>query len=452
MKRKTIFLCSDCGYEAVKWSGQCPSCGAWNTLEEMAAPAAPKAHSGMGTAFTRSAPQKVSEVGGADELRLSTGISEFDRVLGGGAVAGSLILVGGEPGIGKSTLLLQACRNICAGERVLYVSGEESARQLKLRAQRVEALSDNLYIHAETDMDEVINAALKLKPTLMVIDSIQTIYRTSVESSPGSVSQIRDCTMALMQLAKSEGITIMVVGHVTKDGAIAGPKVLEHMVDCVLYFEGERNISYRMLRAAKNRFGSTNEIGVFEMSDAGLQEITNPSQALLSGRPEDAAGSCVACAMEGTRPILAEVQALVTKTVYGVPRRMAAGVDYNRAVLIMAILEKRAGLLLGASDAYLNVIGGLRLDEPAVDLPAALAIASSFLDRPVREGLVAFGEIGLTGELRAVSAVSQRLNEVRRLGFTKCVVPALCLKGVRVPDGLEVVAVKSLMDAIEQSL
>ena len=452
MKRKTIFLCSDCGYEAVKWSGQCPSCGAWNTLEEMAAPAAPKAHSGMGTAFTRSAPQKVSEVGGADELRLSTGISEFDRVLGGGAVAGSLILVGGEPGIGKSTLLLQACRNICAGERVLYVSGEESARQLKLRAQRVEALSDNLYIHAETDMDEVINAALKLKPTLMVIDSIQTIYRTSVESSPGSVSQIRDCTMALMQLAKSEGITIMVVGHVTKDGAIAGPKVLEHMVDCVLYFEGERNISYRMLRAAKNRFGSTNEIGVFEMSDVGLQEITNPSQALLSGRPEDAAGSCVACAMEGTRPILAEVQALVTKTVYGVPRRMAAGVDYNRAVLIMAILEKRAGLLLGASDAYLNVIGGLRLDEPAVDLPAALAIASSFLDRPVREGLVAFGEIGLTGELRAVSAVSQRLNEVRRLGFTKCVVPALCLKGVRVPDGLEVVAVKSLMDAIEQSL
>ncbi len=452
MKRKTIFLCSDCGYEAVKWSGQCPSCGAWNTLEEMAAPAAPKAHSGMGTAFTRSAPQKVSEVGGADELRLSTGISEFDRVLGGGAVAGSLILVGGEPGIGKSTLLLQACRNICAGERVLYVSGEESARQLKLRAQRVEALSDNLYIHAETDMDEVINAALKLKPTLMVIDSIQTIYRTSVESSPGSVSQIRDCTMALMQLAKSEGITIMVVGHVTKDGAIAGPKVLEHMVDCVLYFEGERNISYRMLRAAKNRFGSTNEIGVFEMSDAGLQEITNPSQALLSGRPEDAAGSCVACAMEGTRPILAEVQALVTKTVYGVPRRMAAGVDYNRAVLIMAILEKRAGLLLGASDAYLNVIGGLRLDEPAVDLPAALAIASSFLDRPVREGLVAFGEIGLTGELRAVSAVSQRLNEVRRLGFTKCVVPALCLKGVRVPNGLEVVAVKSLMDAIEQSL
>ena len=452
MKRKTIFLCSDCGYEAVKWSGQCPSCGAWNTLEEMAAPAAPKAHSGMGTAFTRSAPQKVSEVGGADELRLSTGISEFDRVLGGGAVAGSLILVGGEPGIGKSTLLLQACRNICAGERVLYVSGEESARQLKLRAQRVEALSDNLYIHAETDMDEVINAALKLKPTLMVIDSIQTIYRTSVESSPGSVSQIRDCTMALMQLAKSEGITIMVVGHVTKDGAIAGPKVLEHMVDCVLYFEGERNISYRMLRAAKNRFGSTNEIGVFEMSDAGLQEITTPSQALLSGRPEDAAGSCVACAMEGTRPILAEVQALVTKTVYGVPRRMAAGVDYNRAVLIMAILEKRAGLLLGASDAYLNVIGGLRLDEPAVDLPAALAIASSFLDRPVREGLVAFGEIGLTGELRAVSAVSQRLNEVRRLGFTKCVVPALCLKGVRVPNGLEVVAVKSLMDAIEQSL
>ncbi len=452
MKRKTIFLCSDCGYEAVKWSGQCPSCGAWNTLEEMVAPAAPKAHSGMGTAFTRSAPQKVSEVGGADELRLSTGISEFDRVLGGGAVAGSLILVGGEPGIGKSTLLLQACRNICAGERVLYVSGEESARQLKLRAQRVEALSDNLYIHAETDMDEVINAALKLKPALMVIDSIQTIYRTSVESSPGSVSQIRDCTMALMQLAKSEGITIMVVGHVTKDGAIAGPKVLEHMVDCVLYFEGERNISYRMLRAAKNRFGSTNEIGVFEMSDAGLQEITNPSQALLSGRPEDAAGSCVACAMEGTRPILAEVQALVTKTVYGVPRRMAAGVDYNRAVLIMAILEKRAGLLLGASDAYLNVIGGLRLDEPAVDLPAALAIASSFLDRPVREGLVAFGEIGLTGELRAVSAVSQRLNEVRRLGFTKCVVPALCLKGVRVPDGLEVVAVKSLMDAIEQSL
>lgn len=452
MKRKTIFLCSDCGYEAVKWSGQCPSCGAWNTLEEMVAPAAPKAHSGMGTAFTRSAPQKVSEVGGADELRLSTGISEFDRVLGGGAVAGSLILVGGEPGIGKSTLLLQACRNICAGERVLYVSGEESARQLKLRAQRVEALSDNLYIHAETDMDEVINAALKLKPALMVIDSIQTIYRTSVESSPGSVSQIRDCTMALMQLAKSEGITIMVVGHVTKDGAIAGPKVLEHMVDCVLYFEGERNISYRMLRAAKNRFGSTNEIGVFEMSDAGLQEITNPSQALLSGRPEDAAGSCVACAMEGTRPILAEVQALVTKTVYGVPRRMAAGVDYNRAVLIMAILEKRAGLLLGASDAYLNVIGGLRLDEPAVDLPAALAIASSFLDRPVREGLVAFGEIGLTGELRAVSAVSQRLNEVRRLGFTKCVVPALCLKGVRVPNGLEVVAVKSLMDAIEQSL
>ena len=448
MKRKTIFLCSDCGYEAVKWSGQCPSCGAWNTLEEMAAPTAPKAHSGMGTAFTRSAPQKVSEVGGADELRLSTGISEFDRVLGGGAVAGSLILVGGEPGIGKSTLLLQACRNICAGERVLYVSGEESARQLKLRAQRVEALSDNLYIHAETDMDEVINAALKLKPTLMVIDSIQTIYRTSVESSPGSVSQIRDCTMALMQLAKSEGITIMVVGHVTKDGAIAGPKVLEHMVDCVLYFEGDRHMTYRILRAAKNRFGATNEIGVFEMMDTGLREVENPSEMLLSGRPADASGTCVTCVMEGARPVLAEVQALLAPCSGARPLRSSNGFDYNRAAMLLAVLEKRGNLKVSQCDAYLNIIGGLTLDEPAADLAAVVAIASSYLDKPVPSTMTAIGEVGLSGEIRSITHMEQRLSEVKRLGFTQCMIPAHRAKDLKAPAGLELLPVANISRAL----
>jgi len=365
---------------------------------------------------------------------------------------GSLVLVGGAPGIGKSTLLLQICNNLCAERKVLYVSGEESEQQIKLRAERIGVLPEDLYILSETRISDIMEAIEQTKPDILIADSIQTLYNELNESSPGSVSQVKDCTMTLMQLSKNRGITVFVVGHINKDGAIAGPKVLEHMVDCVLYFEGDQNTSYRLLRAAKNRFGSTNEIGVFEMVDTGLVEVPNPSQMLLEGRPEGASGTCVACVMEGTRPVLAEVQALVTKTTLSVPRRTSDGFDYNRAVLLLAVSEKRAGMKLGVFDAYINVIGGLRLDEPAADLPVVLAVASSYRDAPIADDLAAVGEIGLTGEIRSVSHMNQRLSEVARLGFKKCIIPFRGSEKLEIPEELTVYRVKNLREAIEVAL
>ena len=451
-KTKTVFFCTNCGNESLKWMGRCPGCGAYNTIEEhiekpMAAGRAKSAPVGQSRR-----PQRIREVTSGGELRFSTGMGELDRVLGGGAVVGSLVLVGGAPGIGKSTLLLQICVQLCAGRRVLYISGEESEKQLKLRAERLGVSPEDLYILSETRLSDVVAAIEATQPDILIVDSIQTMYNEENDSSPGSVSQVKDCTMTMMQLSKSQGITVFVVGHINKDGNIAGPKVLEHMVDSVLYFEGDPTTSYRLLRAAKNRFGSTNEIGVFEMMDTGLVEVPNPSQMLLEGRPEGASGTCVSCVMEGTRPVLAEVQALVTKTSFNVPRRAADGFDFNRAVLLMAVLEKRAGMKLNAFDAYINVIGGLRLDEPSADLSVALAVASSYRDLPIADELVAMGEVGLTGEIRAISNMNQRLGEVSRLGFKKCIIPRSGSDKLEIPAGLTVYRVRNLLEAIETAL
>ena len=375
-KTKSVFYCTNCGNETLKWMGRCPSCGAFNTMEEHIEKPLSGGRGKPSPVGQSRQPQRIGDISSQGEIRFSTGMGELDRVLGGGAVAGSLVLVGGAPGIGKSTLLLQICNCLCRVRKVLYVSGEESEQQLKLRAERLNAASDNLFIFSETSLAEILDAVNQTKPDILIVDSIQTLYKEENESSPGSVSQVKDCTMTLMHLSKAQGITVFVVGHINKDGNIAGPKVLEHMVDCVLYFEGDPNTSYRLLRAAKNRFGSTNEIGVFDMMESGLTEVPNPSQMLLQGRPEGASGTCVACVMEGTRPILAEVQALVTKSSFNVPRRTADGFDFNRAVLLMAVAEKRAGMKLSLFDAYINVIGGLHLEEPGADLPVALAVAN----------------------------------------------------------------------------
>ena len=451
-KTKTIFFCTNCGSETLKWMGRCPACGAFNTMEEhiekpIAAGKAKPAPVGMSRR-----PQRIRDVTGDDEIRFSTGMGELDRVLGGGAVAGSLVLVGGAPGIGKSTLLLQICNRLCSERKVLYISGEESERQLKLRAERLGVSPEELYILSETRLSDVVEATEELKPDILIVDSIQTLYNEENDSSPGSISQVKDCTMTMMQLSKSQGITIFVVGHINKDGNIAGPKVLEHMVDCVLYFEGDPNTSYRLLRGVKNRFGSTNEIGVFEMMDIGLVEVPNPSQMLLEGRPEGASGTCVACVMEGTRPVLAEVQALVSKTTFNVPRRTADGFDFNRAALLLAVAEKRASMKLSVFDAYINVIGGLRLDEPGADLPVVLAVASSYRDTPIADDLVAIGEVGLTGEIRTVSHLNQRLGEVSRLGFKKCIIPKGGSEKLEIPQGLTVYRVRNIREAIETAL
>ena len=451
-KTRTIFFCTSCGNETHQWQGRCPGCGAWNTLEEhierpTIAGKAKAAPVGMSRV-----PKRLSQVDTDTEIRFYTGMGELDRVLGGGAVAGSLVLVGGAPGIGKSTLLLQICDNLCKERTVLYISGEESERQIKLRAVRLGVTSDQLFLLSETRLSDILEAIEKINPDILIVDSIQTLYNEENTSSPGSISQVKDCTMSLMHLSKTNGVTVFVVGHINKDGAIAGPKVLEHMVDCVLYFEGDVNSSYRLLRAAKNRFGSTNEIGVFEMMDAGLVEVPNPSQMLLAGRPEGAPGTCVACVMEGTRPILAEVQALVTKTTFNVPRRAADGFDFNRAVLLMAVSEKRAGMKLNVFDSYINVIGGLHLDEPGADLPVVLAVASSYRDQPISSKLAAIGEVGLTGEVRSVSNMNQRLSEVVRLGFTECVIPKGAAQKLEIPDGLKIYAVRNIREAIEIAL
>lgn len=446
MKSKTVYVCDNCGNEFFKWSGRCSACGQWNTIREMTV--APKKQAERRSVTERGTLTPITEIDVKDELRFDTGMSELNRVLGGGAVHGSLVLVGGEPGIGKSTILLQVCEKLCCQSKVLYISGEESPRQLKLRARRLGVNPDNLYVYAGTDVDDIISVTEELSPDIMIVDSVQTIHRSDIQSTPGSVSQVRECTMTFMELAKGRGITVFVVGHVNKDGYIAGPKVLEHMVDCVLYFEGDKNMSYRILRAAKNRYGSTNEIGVFEMGDKGLLEVPNPSAALIDGRPCDVPGTCVACVMEGTRPILAEIQALVATSAYGTARRMSSGIDYNRAALLLAVLERRAGFKLGNYDAYINVIGGLKIDETSADLPTALAVASACRDKPLPPDLAAFGEIGLTGEIRSVSASQQRLSEIKRLGFKKCIMPKQNSKDIQIPDGLDVIFAKNLREAI----
>ena len=452
-KTKTVFYCTSCGNETPRWQGRCPACGAWNTIEEHVEKPTVSGTKGKPAPVGQSRrPQKLSDVAAEGEIRFSTGMGELNRVLGGGAVAGSLVLVSGAPGIGKSTLLLQICSSLCAGRKVLYVSGEESERQLKLRAERLGVAPEELYILSETRLSDILEAASELKPDILIVDSIQTMYNEENDSSPGSVSQVKDCTMSMMQLSKSSGITVFVVGHINKDGNIAGPKVLEHMVDCVLYFEGDPNSSYRLLRAAKNRFGSTNEIGVFEMRDAGLVEVPNPSQMLLDGRPEGASGTCVACVMEGTRPVLAEVQALVAKTTMNMPRRASDGFDFNRAVLMLAVMEKRAGMKMSLFDAYINVIGGLRLDEPAADLPIVLALASSYRDQCIADDLVAIGEVGMTGEIRAVSHMNQRLAEITRLGFRKCIIPRGGSEKLEIPDEITVYRVRNIREAIETAM
>ena len=449
MKEKKVFFCSSCGYETPRWLGQCPACGAWNTLTE--APAAPKSGEKVRSPL-RTVPKRIADLDNSEEIRFSTGVMELDRVLGGGAVRGSIVLFGGAPGIGKSTLLLQACGKMNSPEKILYVTGEESEHQLRMRADRLKVEKDCVYVLAGTDINDVIASIEELEPELVILDSIQTIYDPSLNTAPGSVGQVKKCAMEIMQLAKTSGFTAFVVGHVNKEGAIAGPKVLEHMVDCVLYFEGDSNHNYRILRAEKNRFGSTNEIGVFEMASDGLREVPNPSEVMLAGRPLGVPGTCVACTMEGSRPILAEVQALVTPTAFSAARRTSNGFDYNRLYLLLAVLEKRGGMAVNSCDTYLNVVGGLTLDEPAADLAACLAIASSFRDLPLPDKLTAIGEVGLTGEIRSVQAMDQRLAEISRLGFKQCVVPYRLRSELKAPKELELIYVKTLREAVEKTL
>lgn len=450
-KTTTVYFCQDCGYESAKWMGQCPVCKMWNTFaEETVSTGAGKAKSTGSGRKTGSEPVNLNEISMGEAEKVRTGMEELDRVLGGGIVQGSLILVGGDPGIGKSTLLLQVCRQLAAEEHtVLYISGEESLRQIKLRARRMGEFTDKLTLLCETNLELIEEVIRRCKPELVVIDSIQTMYNENVSAAPGSVSQVRESTAVLLQLAKGLNVSVFIVGHVTKEGTVAGPRVLEHMVDTVLYFEGDRHASYRILRGVKNRFGSTNEIGVFEMREEGLTEVPNPSEYMLNGRPESASGSVVVCSMEGTRPILIEIQALVCRSNFGIPRRQATGTDFNRVNLLMAVLEKRLGLQMADCDAYVNVAGGMRVNEPALDLGIAMAIVSSYKNRALDDRMMVFGEVGLSGEVRAVSMAGQRLAEAARLGFTSCVIPAVSAEALKGQENIKIIGVKSVRDAID---
>lgn len=452
-KVKIKFACTQCGTESTRWLGKCPGCQSWNTMVEHKETVTKTKGVGLTGALGKEKPMSITKIETGKEPRIETEMIELNRVLGGGVVPGSLILVGGDPGIGKSTLLLQTSHALASKDyKVLYISGEESVRQTKLRADRLGALTEHLYVLCETNMEHINESIENLDPDFLVIDSIQTVYDPSVESAPGSVSQIRECTAHFMRVAKQKGIATVLVGHVTKEGAIAGPRLLEHMVDCVLYFEGERHHTYRLLRAVKNRFGSTNEIGIFEMGEDGLREVTNPSELFLSERPLGVSGSIVVASMEGTRPVLVELQALVAPTNFPSPRRMSAGIDHHRMALIIAVLEKRMGMFLQTQDAYLNVAGGLKLDEPAIDLAAAVCIASSFKDAPTKPDDVIFGEIGLTGEVRAVSRAEQRVKEAAKLGFRRVIMPEKSLKGRTPPEGIIVIGVQNVAEALKAAL
>ena len=453
-KSKTMFVCKECGYENPKWHGKCPSCGEWDSMSEEVRIESSSSKRAVNTSRIPANAQNLHNIKSNNECRYKTGLSEFDRVLGGGIVKGSLVLLSGDPGIGKSTILLQICEQLGQNLQILYVSGEESAHQIKLRADRLNVTTPNLYVMCETDV-ECITEYIKIeKPDLVIIDSIQTMNLPEISSSSGSITQVRESTNWIMRSAKELDIPVIIVGHVNKDGNIAGPKVLEHIVDAVLYFEGERHLSYRILRAVKNRYGSTNEIGVFEMLDKGLSQVVNPSLMLISGRPKDASGTCVACVMEGSRPILAEVQGLVTPSGFGNPRRMATGFDYNRLSLILAVLEKRGGYFFGNMDTYVNVVGGLKLIEPASDLSVALALVSSLKDVVVRDDVLAFGEIGLAGEIRSVCNCEQRVKEAARLGFKKCIIPRDNLKGLSTAakSQIEVIGAKNIREAFESTI
>lgn len=448
-KASTVFFCTECGNESSKWSGQCPACKAWNTLVEEKINISPTTGAKKRTS-SDVASVHLSEISMDEQARISTGIGEMDRVLGGGIVPGSLTLVGGDPGIGKSTILLQVCEKISAANiQVLYVSGEESLQQIKLRADRIGTFNDCLSLMCENNLNDIESVIKKDKPKVVIIDSIQTMICEEITSSPGSVSQVREATSVLLQIAKGLGIAVFIVGHVTKEGTVAGPRVLEHMVDTVLYFEGDRHASYRILRGVKNRFGSTNEIGVFEMQESGLKEVLNPSEYMLNGRPLNASGTVVACSMEGTRPMLTEIQALVCQSNFGIPRRTAVGTDANRVNLLMAVLEKRIGMHLSGYDAYINIAGGMKMTEPAIDLGIVMAIASSFREHPIGDDCVVFGEVGLSGEVRAVSFVEQRIQEAAKLGFKKAIVPKVCLEGLKVPKSIKVIGVSNLSEAID---
>lgn len=446
-KRKTVFFCQECGYESSKWMGQCPGCRAWNSFVEETVSAKAAKGSGIKRTEEKTRASRLSEISMEEESRMSTHMEELDRVLGGGIVPGSLILVGGDPGIGKSTLLLQMCRLLSADQRkVLYISGEESLRQIKMRAVRLGEFTDTLSLLCETNLGDIEAVITAQKPEIVIIDSIQTMFQEDVSAAPGSVSQVREATGVLMRLAKGMGISIFIVGHVTKEGTVAGPRVLEHMVDTVLYFEGDRHASYRILRGVKNRFGSTNEIGVFEMCQEGLKEVKNPSEFMLNGRPAGASGSVVSCSMEGTRPILVEIQALVCHSNFGIPRRQAAGCDFNRVNLLMAVLEKRMGMQISDCDAYVNIAGGIKIQEPAIDLGIVMAIVSSFKNRPIPDGVIAFGEVGLSGEVRAVNMVQQRVKEAKKLGFHTCILPKVCMEKLPEIEGIRLVGVDSVRD------
>ena len=447
--KTTVFFCQNCGYESAKWQGQCPACHEWNTFtEEPVVKAAGSA--AVKKAAAEIKPVRLSEVHTDEKQRISSGMEELDRVLGGGIVAGSLMLVGGDPGIGKSTLLLQVCHNLTRdGHKVLYVSGEESAQQIKLRAQRIGDFKDDLMLLCETNLELVRSVIEKTKPEIVVIDSIQTMYHETVSAAPGSVSQVREATNVLMQIAKGMGISIFLVGHVTKEGVVAGPRVLEHMVDTVLYFEGDRYASYRILRGVKNRFGSTNEIGVFEMRQSGLREVSNPSEYMLEGKPENASGSIVACSMEGSRPILIEIQALVCHTNLPMPRRTTAGTDFNRVNLLLAVLEKRAGMQMASCDVYVNIAGGIRMTEPAIDLGLILALVSSYKDIAIDEKTIAFGEVGLSGEIRSVNMAQQRVQEAKKLGFETVLMPRVSMKALQKTDGIHIVGLETVRDAVQ---